>query len=86
MTLQWLRSLVFNVCMYLAMAVLAIVYLPYALVSREGAYAACHTYCRWVIWSEKPAPEWEHGLRCAERPPPTRSWSPQSISPSSTSS
>jgi 1-acyl-sn-glycerol-3-phosphate acyltransferase len=53
MTLQWLRSLAFNVSMYAAMAVLAVVFLPYALLSRDGAYRACHTYCRWVIWSAR---------------------------------
>jgi 1-acyl-sn-glycerol-3-phosphate acyltransferase len=50
---QWLRSLAFNTAMYLAMAVLSVAFLPYALLSRDGAYAACHTYCRWVIWSAR---------------------------------
>jgi 1-acyl-sn-glycerol-3-phosphate acyltransferase len=50
---QWLRSLAFNLSMYVAMAVLALVFLPYALLSRDGAYQACHTYCRWVIWSAR---------------------------------
>ncbi len=50
---QLLRSMAFNGLMYLAMAVLAVVFLPYALVSRDGAYRACHTYCRWVIWSAR---------------------------------
>ncbi len=48
---QWLRSLVFIVLMYLAMAVIAIVFLPWALASPAGAFAACHAYCRWVRWS-----------------------------------
>jgi 1-acyl-sn-glycerol-3-phosphate acyltransferase len=66
--LQLLRSLVFNVSMYLGMAVLAVVYLPYALVSREGAYAACHNYCRWVIWTAR----WMVGLKVEVRgTPPT---------------
>jgi 1-acyl-sn-glycerol-3-phosphate acyltransferase len=51
--LRWIRSLAFNISIYLAMAVLAVVFLPYALVSREGAYLACHTYCRWVIWTAR---------------------------------
>lgn len=50
---QWLRSLLFNFLMYLAMAVLAVVFLPWALVSPRGAYAACHAYCRWVRWSAR---------------------------------
>jgi 1-acyl-sn-glycerol-3-phosphate acyltransferase len=65
---QWLRSLIFNASMYLGMAVLAVVFLPYALVSREGAYLACHTYCRWVIWSAR----WMVGLEVEVRgTPPT---------------
>jgi 1-acyl-sn-glycerol-3-phosphate acyltransferase len=41
-------SLIFIIQMYLAMAVVAIVWLPYALISRDGAAAACMAYCRWV--------------------------------------
>ncbi len=46
--LRWLLSLIFIVQMYLAMAVLAVVFAPWALVSRQGALMAAHTYCRWV--------------------------------------
>jgi 1-acyl-sn-glycerol-3-phosphate acyltransferase len=68
MTLQWLRSLVFNAAMYLAMAVLAFVFLPYALLSRDGAYRACHAFCAWVIWSAR----WIVGLEVEVRgTPPT---------------
>lgn len=49
--LQWLLSLFFIVQMYLAMAVLAVVYAPYAILRREGAMAACHAFCRWVRFS-----------------------------------
>lgn len=51
MALQWVRSLVFNAQMYIAMLVLGIVYLPAALLTPDGALRACHTYCRWVIWT-----------------------------------
>lgn len=64
--LQWLRSLVFNASMYLSMAVLAVVFLPYALLSREGAYLACHSYCRWVIWTAR----WMVGLEVEVRGTP----------------
>jgi 1-acyl-sn-glycerol-3-phosphate acyltransferase len=65
---QWLRSLAFNISMYAGMAVLAVVYLPYALISREGAYAACHNFCRWVIWTAG----WMVGLKVEVRgTPPT---------------
>lgn len=46
--LQWLLSLIFIVQMYLAMAIVAILYFPYALLRPQGAAAAAHAYCRWV--------------------------------------
>ena len=49
--IRWLLSLVFIIQMYLAMAVLAVVFAPWALVSRHGARVACKTFCRWVIVS-----------------------------------
>lgn len=49
--IRWLLSLVFIVQMYLAMAVLALVFAPWALFSRQGARVACKTFCRWVIFS-----------------------------------
>ncbi|MCU0903901.1 MAG: 1-acyl-sn-glycerol-3-phosphate acyltransferase [Tabrizicola sp.] len=47
--IRWLLSLVFIIQMYLAMAVLAVVFAPWALFSRRGAYVAMHAYCAWVI-------------------------------------
>lgn len=55
---RWIRSLVFAVQMYLAMAVLALAYLPWALVDRRGANAGIRTYCRWVRWTAR----WMVGL------------------------
>lgn len=49
--IRWLLSLVFIIQMYLAMAVIALVFAPWALFSRQGARAACKTYCRWVIFT-----------------------------------
>lgn len=49
--IQWLRSLVFVVQMYLAMVVVALVCLPYSLISRTGALMACHGFARWVRFS-----------------------------------
>ncbi len=51
--LRWTHSLIFIVQMYLAMAVLAIVFAPWALFSRRGAYVAMHSYCRWVIFTAR---------------------------------
>jgi 1-acyl-sn-glycerol-3-phosphate acyltransferase len=49
--IRWLLSLVFIIQMYLAMAVLGLVFAPWALVSPRGARAACKSYCRWVIFT-----------------------------------
>ena len=66
--LRWVLSLVFVVQMYLAMAVIAIIFAPWALFSRRGAYAAMHGYCRWVIFTLRIL----CGIRCEVRgTPPT---------------
>ena len=49
--IRWFLSLVFIIQMYLAMAVIAVVFAPWALVSRHGARVACKAFCRWVIFS-----------------------------------
>jgi 1-acyl-sn-glycerol-3-phosphate acyltransferase len=51
--LQWPLSILFIVQMYLAMAVLAVVFAPFAIFSRSAAYAAMFTYCRWVRFSAR---------------------------------
>jgi 1-acyl-sn-glycerol-3-phosphate acyltransferase len=61
--IQWVRSLIFVIFMYLAMLVIGIAYLPWALMSKDGAVAACHMYCRWVRWSAA----WMIGLRTEVR-------------------
>ncbi len=61
--IRWLLSLVFIVQMYLAMAVVAIGFAPWALLSRKGAHAAVKAYCRWVIFSLRLL----CGLRCEVR-------------------
>ncbi|KJZ18009.1 lysophospholipid acyltransferase family protein [Loktanella sp. S4079] len=66
--IQWLRSLFFNLQMYVAMLVVGVLYFPAALISRQGAIAACHAYCRYIEWSAK----WMIGLRFEIRgTPPT---------------
>lgn len=47
--IRWLLSLIFIVQMYLAMAVIAVLFAPWALFSRHGARIACKTFCRWTI-------------------------------------
>ncbi|MCC5965158.1 MAG: 1-acyl-sn-glycerol-3-phosphate acyltransferase [Natronohydrobacter sp.] len=63
--LQWLRSVVFIGQMYVAMLVVGVVYLPYALWHRDGALRACQDYCRYVCWSAA----WMVGLRSEVRGP-----------------
>ena len=61
--LRWIMSALFVFQMYLAMLVFGIVFAPYALVSRQGAFAACKTYCRWVFWTAR----WMVGIRTEVR-------------------
>lgn len=51
--LQWIRSLVFIVQMYLAMGVLGIVFLPWAAASPRGARTGAHVYCQWVRFTAR---------------------------------
>jgi len=46
--IRWILSLIFIVQMYLAMVVFALAYGIPALISREGAWAGIHAYCRYV--------------------------------------
>lgn len=48
--IQWVRSLIFNGLMYLAMPIVGLIYLPWAIASPNGATAACHKYCDVVMW------------------------------------
>ncbi|MBK0327679.1 1-acyl-sn-glycerol-3-phosphate acyltransferase [Rhodobacteraceae bacterium F11138] len=48
--LQWLLSLIFVILIYLWMAVLGIVFTPYAVVSKRGALRACKVYARSTVW------------------------------------
>ena len=57
--LQWPMSILFIVQMYLAMLVLAIVFTPFAVFSRNAAYMAMFSYCRWVRFTAR----WMVGLR-----------------------
>jgi len=49
----FLRSIIFDIWVYAAIPVYGILYLPYAIVSREGAYAALRAYSRHTIWLMK---------------------------------
>ena len=64
--MQFLRSLLFNAQIYLMMALMAVVFFPFALFSRDWALRACQTWCRWVIWSAR----WMVGLKVEVRGTP----------------
>jgi 1-acyl-sn-glycerol-3-phosphate acyltransferase len=53
LAVRWILSLIFIIQMYIAMVVVAIGFAPWALFSRDGAFAACHAYCRWVIFTAR---------------------------------
>ncbi|WP_380054642.1 lysophospholipid acyltransferase family protein [Falsihalocynthiibacter sp. SS001] len=57
--IQWMRSLIFIIQMYVMMFVLALYYTPLAVFNRDYAYHGVHTYCRYVRWSAK----WLIGLK-----------------------
>lgn len=66
--IQWVRSLIFNAQMYVAMLVYGIIYLIPAIISPKGAIAGCHAYCVWVRWTAS----WMVGLKVEIRgEPPT---------------
>lgn len=66
--IQWVLSLIFIFLMYLMMAVIGILFAPWALFSRRGTYIAMHLYCTWVCWSAR----WLVGLKAEVRgTPPT---------------
>ncbi len=66
--IQWVRSLIFNGQMYVAMLVVGVLYTPAAIISANGAVAGCHAYCRWIRWTAS----WMIGLKCEIRgEPPT---------------
>lgn len=51
--LRWLLSLLYIVQAYAVMLIMGIVFLPWALFSKRGAWAACHTWARWAMWTAR---------------------------------
>ncbi|MBE1285793.1 MAG: 1-acyl-sn-glycerol-3-phosphate acyltransferase [Rhodobacteraceae bacterium] len=62
---RWLMSLIFVIQIYLVMALLGILFAPWAIVSKKGALTACKTYCYWVLWTAR----WMVGIRTEIRGP-----------------
>lgn len=67
--LQYVRSVLFIVQMYVMLAVIAVGLLPVAILGgRAGAIWVCQTYCHWVVFTAR----WMIGLRSEVRgTPPT---------------
>ncbi|WP_159809360.1 lysophospholipid acyltransferase family protein [Litoreibacter roseus] len=51
--LQWIRSIIFVVQMYIAMPIVGLIYMPWAIFSPYGAVAGCHAYARYVRWTAR---------------------------------
>lgn len=64
--IQWLRSLIYTVSVYVAIAVVGITLFPWAVFSRKGARVACMSVCRYVRW----AAPWMIGLKTEIRGTP----------------
>ncbi|WP_298970386.1 1-acyl-sn-glycerol-3-phosphate acyltransferase [uncultured Roseobacter sp.] len=64
--LQYTRSVIFILQMYIAMPIIGLGFAPWAMFSRKGAYAACKTYSRYVFWTAR----WMVGIRCEVRGTP----------------
>ena len=61
--LQWVRSIIYIIQITIAMPIIGLVFAPWAMFSKAGAYKACRTYAGWCIWSAR----WLIGLRCEVR-------------------
>ena len=46
---QWIKSLIFVIIMYIALPIYGLMYLPAAIRAPKGAAAACHAYARFVM-------------------------------------
>lgn len=64
--LQWIRSILFIIQATVMLPVIGLIWAPWAMVSKRGAYAGCHAYAGWVIWTAG----WLINLRCEVRGTP----------------
>ena len=68
MSLQLIRSILFNASIYVMMLVYAILFFPFALFSRAWAHRACHAWCSYVLWAAR----WMVGLKTEVRGTPPK--------------
>jgi len=66
--MQYLRSLIYVIQVYIAMAVLGLSFTPWAILSKRGALVACKLYARYAMWSAR----WMVGLKTEVRGPVPR--------------
>lgn len=64
--LQYLRSLIFVIQIYIMMPVIGLIFLIPAAFSRQAARMACKTYSRWVFWTAR----WMVGIHVEVRGTP----------------
>ncbi|MFK7764849.1 MAG: lysophospholipid acyltransferase family protein [Roseobacter sp.] len=64
--LQYIRSILFVIQMYIALPLVGLIFAPWALMDRRGARMACKSYSRYVFWTAG----WMIGLRCEVRGTP----------------
>lgn len=62
---RWLRSALFVGQAYFMMLPIGILWMPWMLVHRSGAFSACKTWCRWTFWTAR----WMCGIRTEVRGP-----------------
>lgn len=48
---RWIRSAAFLAQAYFMMLVIGVLWFPWTLVDRRGAYSACKSWCRWTLWT-----------------------------------
>lgn len=65
LAIQYVRSLIYIVLIYLGMGILGIVFAPAAYFSRQAAFLACKLFCVWARWLAR----WLIGLRTEVRGP-----------------
>ena len=61
--LQWVRSIIYIIQVTAAMPIIGLVFAPWAMFSKAGAYKACKAYAGWCILSA----HWVIGLRSEVR-------------------
>jgi len=49
--IQWLRSLIFAIQMYIALPIMGLIFFPFSLFSPNAVYIFLHLYTRYVRWT-----------------------------------